>query len=172
MPNIMPCGHDISEVIHAGEGANYCGACEREARLQAGMRLACFDCGASWARIIRLSDDRIIRACEDCLRTTASSWAVGQYADARGIITRSGLVVPYSMIAPHRKQVRENHQQSLEELALGGGWSDWEILLILDDKSIKEIINTPFGEMDGEGENASVELRRRIAAGNTGRGGK
>lgn len=129
-----------------------------ETKLQAGMRLACFDCGVSWARIIKLPDGRIVRACDDCLRSTSESWMVGQYADERGIVTRSGLIVPYPMIAPHRKQARENHHQSLEALALRGGWSDWEILLILKDKSISEI---------GEGQ-ATVELRQRLKAASTG----
>lgn len=132
----------------------------RETKLEAGMRLACFDCGESWARIIRLPDRRIVRACEKCLKSTSESWLIGQFANESGIVTRSGLIVPYQMIAPHRERAWINHGQHLEEIALRGGWSDWEIILTLDDEPISR---TSQAEAETEGrQQAAIVLRDRI----------
>lgn len=42
--------------------------------------------------------------------------------------------IPWAMIAPHERQARENHYQSLERLAVRGGLSATEAVDILSDK--------------------------------------
>lgn len=42
--------------------------------------------------------------------------------------------VPWAMLAPHERQARENHDQSLQRLAERGGLSPCEMLAVLEDR--------------------------------------
>lgn len=61
-----------------------------------------------------------------------------------------GPSVPWSMIAPHDKQARDNHDQSLERLAERGGLSPLEAICVLEDRRCRR----------GEMTEANVEAAR------------
>ena len=42
--------------------------------------------------------------------------------------------VPWSLVAPHEKQARHNHDRSLEQLAEAGGLSPKELVFVLEDR--------------------------------------
>lgn len=60
-----------------------------------------------------------------------------------------GPAIPWSMIAPHERQARENHDQSLERLAQRGGLGPYEACLVLEDRKLG-FVGSPHKELTDE----------------------
>lgn len=54
--------------------------------------------------------------------------------------------VPWSLVAPHERQARANHSQSLERLAERGGLSPSELVAVLSGESLTYAIGRPATE--------------------------
>jgi len=138
-----------------------------ESITSANERLACLSCGASWASIIRLRDGRIVRACDECLHTTVLDWSSGSFAPREGLPVRLGdgsiMHVPWPMVAPHRDQIFSNHRQTLEQIALRGGLSAWEAVLVLSDEPLLEIFNTAQDELDQRSKEKESQLAEMVS---------
>lgn len=52
--------------------------------------------------------------------------------------------IPWSLIAPHEAQAQRNHDQSLKRLAERGGLSPGEALCTLGDRSLRELMTSPW----------------------------
>lgn len=51
--------------------------------------------------------------------------------------------VPWDLVAPHEKQAKENHSQTLERLNERGGLSPKELYAVVNDKSLSQWDNLP-----------------------------
>lgn len=68
--------------------------------------------------------------------------------------------VPWAMVAPHEKQAKENHSQSLAQLADRGGLAPGELLCVLDSKSLRDYVTRPWKEQDAEVKRRVDQFRR------------
>jgi hypothetical protein len=67
------------------------------------------------------------------------------------------------MVAPHRDQIFSNHRQTLEQIALRGGLSAWEAVLVLSDEPLLEIFNTAQDELDQRSKEKESQLAEMVS---------
>lgn len=64
--------------------------------------------------------------------------------------------IPWAMVAPHERQARSNHSQTLTRLAERGGLSARELVAVLTDRRYEDVVE--FGD-----ERMIIELKRLVA---------
>lgn len=54
--------------------------------------------------------------------------------------------ISWSLLEPHRKQAELNHGQTLERLAQRGGLCPQEIVAVLENRSLKDVVDMSYHE--------------------------
>ncbi len=76
---------------------------------------------------------------------------------------QGGPTVPWEMVAIHERQMKKNHGQTMEQLSRRGGLSCLELLLVLEDRELREIYRIPKGDFDRRSREAHDEIEQKMA---------
>ncbi len=71
------------------------------------------------------------------------------------------MAIPWSLITPHEKQAKSNHDQSLKRIAERGGLDPLEAVAVIEDKSWRELIGPD--PIRGPSDARAEKFERRLA---------